>query len=78
MLPNILHRYITDIDFHVYCFYKKFMEIEIDQDNRDKTVALTLPERAMSFAPVTVTFEDIRGDYGETRYISVGLLDFGR
>jgi uncharacterized DUF497 family protein len=55
------------------------MKIEFDQDKRDKT----LSERGLDFArageifgSVTVTFEDIRRDYGETRYISVGLLDF--
>lgn len=47
------------------------MEIEFDQDKRDKT----LQERGLDFASVTVTIEDIRRDYGETRYISIGLLD---
>ncbi|MEE4137355.1 MAG: BrnT family toxin [Desulforhopalus sp.] len=54
------------------------MEIEFDQDKRDKT----LQERGLDFARagevfvlVTVTIEDIRRDYGEMRYISVGLLD---
>lgn len=54
------------------------MDIEFDRDKRDKT----LQERGLDFArageifdSVTLTIEDIRRDYGETRYISVGLLD---
>jgi hypothetical protein len=54
------------------------MKIEFDQDKRDKT----LQERGLDFAradevfaSVTVTMADTRRDYGETRYISVGLLD---
>ena len=55
------------------------MIIEFDQEKRDKT----LQERGLDFArtgevftSTVVTIEDIRWDYGETRYISVGLLDF--
>ena len=54
------------------------MKIEFDQDKRDKT----LQERGLDFAradevfaSVTATIEDVRRNYGETRYISVGLLD---
>jgi len=43
-----------------------------------QNVAGTWPDFARVgevFATATVTLEDIRRDYGETRYISVGLLD---
>lgn len=54
------------------------MEIEFDQDKRDKTLqerGLDFARAGEVFATVTVTLEDIRRDYGEMRYISVGLLD---
>ncbi|WP_459947696.1 BrnT family toxin [Desulfocastanea catecholica] len=54
------------------------MEIEFDQDKRDKTLqepGLDFARAGEVFASVTVAIEDIRRDYGETRYISVGLLD---
>ena len=42
----------------------------------------TLRERGLDFADAhkafdgdTFTFEDTRRDYGETRYVSIGLLD---
>ncbi len=54
------------------------MEIEFDQDKRDKTLqerGLDFARAGEVFASVTVTIEDIRREYGETRYISIGLLD---
>ncbi len=54
------------------------MEIEFDQDKRDKTLqerGLDFARAGEVFASVTVTIEDIRRDYGETRYTSIGLLD---
>jgi hypothetical protein len=54
------------------------VEIEFDQDKRDKTLqerGLDFARAGEVFASVTVTIEDICRDYGETRYISVGLLD---
>jgi len=54
------------------------MNIEFDQDKRDQT----LRERGLDFARagevfsgVTVTGDDNRRDYGEQRYVTVGLLD---
>jgi uncharacterized DUF497 family protein len=53
------------------------MEITFDPAKRDKT----LTERGLDFADATLvfegptlTFEDDRRDYGETRFITVGLL----
>ncbi|MBB5347696.1 BrnT family toxin [Desulfoprunum benzoelyticum] len=54
------------------------MAIEFDQNKRDKTLqqrGLDFARAAEVFASVAVTIEDIRRDYGEKRYISVGLLD---
>ncbi|TKB24716.1 BrnT family toxin [Desulfopila sp. IMCC35006] len=54
------------------------MEIEFDQDKRNKTLqerGLDFARAGEIFASVTVTIEYIRRDYGETRYISIGLLD---
>lgn len=54
------------------------MDIEFDQDKRDKTLqarGLDFARAGEVFDSVTVTIEDIRRDYGEKRYISVGLLD---
>lgn len=54
------------------------MQIEFDQTKRDKT----LQERGLDFARapevfsgVTVTRRDTRRKYGETRMITVGMLD---
>lgn len=54
------------------------MQIEFDQDKRDKT----LQERGLDFARadevfagITVTVDDNRHDYGELRHITVGMLD---
>ena len=54
------------------------MQIEFDPDKREKT----LTERGLDFARigelfdgVHVTLPDTRQDYGEPRFISVGLLD---
>lgn len=54
------------------------MQIEFDPDKREKT----LTERGLDFARayevfsgVNVTAEDARFDYGEPRFITVGVLD---
>jgi len=57
------------------------MEIEFDQDKRDKTLqerGLDFARAGEVFASVTVTIEDIRRDYGETRYSPSVCLIFGR
>ena len=54
------------------------MEIEFDQAKRDKTLQkrdLDFARASEVFASVVFTIEDSRHDYGETRYISIGLLD---
>ena len=54
------------------------MQIEFDLDKREKT----LTERGLDFARAdevfageSVTTEDARFDYGETRFITAGVLD---
>ena len=54
------------------------MEIEFDPEKRDKTMA----ERGIDFARAAEVFagrhftaEDLREDYAEPRYITVGKLD---
>jgi len=54
------------------------VQIEFDPDKR----ARTLEERGLDFARanevfagVTVTVEDARFDYGESRFITAGVLD---
>ncbi len=54
------------------------MDIEFDQDKRN----ITLRERGLDFARagevfagVVVTINDDRRDYGELRYLTVGLLN---
>ncbi len=54
------------------------MDIEFDPDKRDKTMA----ERGIDFARAAEVFagrhftaEDLRDDYAEPRYITVGTLD---
>jgi len=54
------------------------MDIEFDQEKRDKT----LQERGMDFARAAEIFagpmltdQDRRYDYGESRFITLGLLD---
>ena len=54
------------------------MDIEFDPDKRDKTMA----ERGIDFARAAEVFagrhftaEDLREDYAEPRYITVGKLD---
>lgn len=54
------------------------MRVEIDPDKRDKTLA----ERGLDFARAREVFagrhftaDDVREDYSEPRYITVGRLD---
>ena len=54
------------------------MRIEFDPDKRDKTLAergLDFARAGEVFAGVNVTAEDARFDYGEPRFITVGVLD---
>ena len=56
------------------------MKIEFDQTKRDKTLlerGLDFADAALVFAGVCYTAPDLRVDYGEDRFISVGLL-YGR
>lgn len=66
------------VDKLTLCKYNKSVKIEFDQAKRDKT----LLERGLDFArsnevfsSVTVTVGDTRNDYGEERFITVGMLD---
>lgn len=54
------------------------MEIEFDQDKRDKTLqerGLDFARAVEVFAGVHLTGQDTRMDYVEDRFISVGWLD---
>lgn len=54
------------------------MQIEFDTDKRDKTLAergLDFARAAEVFAQATVTLPDLRKDYGELRFNTVGFLD---
>lgn len=54
------------------------MQIEFDPDKRDKTLAergLDFARAGEVFAGVTVMIEDVRQNYGETRFTTVGTLD---
>lgn len=54
------------------------MEIEFDQDKRDKTLqerGLDFARAVEVFAGVHFTGQDTRMDYVEDRFISVGWLD---
>lgn len=53
------------------------MKITFDEVKRKRTFLerrLDFAEAAEVFAGPTVTIEDVRRDYGETRWISMGLL----
>ena len=61
----------------IYCAYDKSMQITYDPQKRNKT----LIERALDFADAEAVFaghhftaEDLRHNYGEVRFISIGLL----
>lgn len=54
------------------------MEIEFDNAKRDATLdhrGLDFARAAEVFAGVTFTREDDRADYGEARFITIGVLD---
>ncbi|TAM03712.1 MAG: BrnT family toxin [Paraburkholderia sp.] len=54
------------------------MQIEFDTSKRDRTLTergLDFARAAEVFAGPTVTLPDIRQDYGEPRFITVGALD---
>jgi len=54
------------------------VQIEFDTEKRDRTLAkrqVDFARAAEVFAGRHFTLEDIRDDYGETRYITVGKLD---
>ena len=54
------------------------MKLEFDQDKRDKTLKereLDFGRAAEVFAGIHFTGQDIRVDYAEDRFISVGWLD---
>jgi uncharacterized DUF497 family protein len=63
---------------HIYWGYNNSMNLEFDQDKRDKT----LLERGLDFARAVEVFEgihftgqDARLDYEEVRFITVGWLE---
>lgn len=58
--------------------YNKYMRIDFDSTKRDKTLAergLDFARAGEVFAAPNVTNEDLRGNYGEQRLVTVGWLD---
>ncbi len=54
------------------------MRIEFDEEKRAETIrarGLDMARAADVFAGATLTVEDDRQDYGETRFITIGVLD---
>ena len=69
---------IFPLEHFMKCYYIKYMEIEFDQDKRN----ITLRERKLDFAEAAAVFAgpvlirpDNRHEYGETRFITLGVLD---
>jgi hypothetical protein len=53
------------------------MQIEFDEGKRQETLAkrgLDMAEAILVFAGPTITFPDVRTDYGEARNLTVGYL----
>lgn len=53
------------------------MDVSFDPAKRDKTLAergLDFADAGLVFAGVTATIQDMRRDYGEDRYITIGRL----
>jgi uncharacterized DUF497 family protein len=62
----------------IYRSYNKCMQIEFDTDKRDKTLlerGLDFARAAEIFSSPTLNLADNRANYGETRNITIGLLD---
>lgn len=54
------------------------LQIEFDTDKREKTLAergLDFARAGEVFAGVSVTVQDARQNYGEARYVTVGIID---
>ena len=54
------------------------MKIEFDPEKRAQTLihrGLDMAEAGFVFDASTITFEDRRNDYGEVRYITIGMLE---
>ncbi|MFZ1347151.1 MAG: BrnT family toxin [Tabrizicola sp.] len=53
------------------------MDIAFDETKRQDTLSrrgLDMAEAGLVFAGPTITFPDVRNDYGETRNLTVGYL----
>ena len=67
-----------NIDACACCYYNKHMDIEFDQIKRDKTLqqrGLDFAEATEVFAGPVLTEQDDRSDYGESRFITLGVLN---
>ena len=90
-LPGIISQFSTrniianqakglqeNIDICIYCYYDKYMGIEFDQMKRDIPLqqrGLDFAEAAEVFAGPVLTEQDDRSDYGESRFITLGVLN---
>jgi uncharacterized DUF497 family protein len=69
-LPN-------EIDDQIYCNYNMSVQIEFDTEKHRQTLierGLDFARAAEVFAGRHFTAEDLRDDYSELRYITVGML----
>ena len=65
------------IDRIVYCGYNKYMKIDFDATKSERNArerGLPFELATEIFASVSVTFEDNRTDYRETRFVTVGFI----
>ena len=54
------------------------MNIEFDPEKRATTLlhrGLDMADAALVLAAKNITFEDVRNNYGEERYITIGLIE---
>lgn len=65
------------LDHPIFCQYNNYMKIEYDEAKRRKTMqerGLDFADAAEVFAGPVLEAPDERANYGEPRYITMGLL----
>lgn len=66
------------LTFPIYCIYNNYVEIEFDPAKREWTLrerGLDFARAARIFENFALTDEDEREDYGEDRFVTLGVLD---
>ena len=64
--------------FPIYRIYNNYVKIEFDPAKREWTLrerGLDLAAAGKIFSDLSLTHEDERGDYGETRFVTLGVLN---